>query len=151
MSPFDRGYAWHVPSPLLDVEKMADAAAACEGRHDFVAFQATGSVANSTDRTIFAARVSRAPGSPAPSSSSVAGSAGPCASGVSITFEITGDGFLRHMVRTLMGTLVEVGRGRRSPEWVSELVASGDRSLAGPTAPPDGLFLTRVDYARPSS
>jgi tRNA pseudouridine38-40 synthase len=151
MSPFDRGYAWHVPAPLLDVAKMADAAAACEGRHDFVAFQAAGSLSRSTDRTVFAARVSRAPGSPFLTGSSVAGSADPCASGVLITFEITGDGFLRHMVRTLMGTLVEVGRGRRSAGWVSELFESGDRALAGPTAPPDGLFLTRVDYGQPSS
>jgi tRNA pseudouridine38-40 synthase len=63
-----------------------------------------------------------------------------------ITYEITGDGFLRHMVRNIVGTLVEIGLGRRTPEWIDTVLASRDRSAAGPTAPARGLFLTRVHY-----
>ena len=63
-----------------------------------------------------------------------------------IEYEITGDGFLRHMVRTVVGTLVEIGRGRRSVEWIDEVLASRDRAAAGQTAPAAGLFLVSVDY-----
>jgi tRNA pseudouridine38-40 synthase len=67
-----------------------------------------------------------------------------------ITYEITGSGFLRHMVRTIAGSLLDVGQGRRSPEWLSEVLASCDRAQAGPTAPAHGLFLVGVDYAGPA-
>ena len=63
-----------------------------------------------------------------------------------LTYEVAGSGFLRHQVRIIVGSLVEVGRGRRPVEWISTLLASRDRTLAGPTAPPQGLFLVRVDY-----
>ncbi len=63
-----------------------------------------------------------------------------------IAFEITGDGFLRQMVRTIVGTLVEVGSGRRDPASVDQAIQSGDRRQVGPTAPARGLFLVRVDY-----
>ena len=63
-----------------------------------------------------------------------------------IAYEITGDGFLRHMVRTIVGTLVEIGRGRRSVGSMEEAIRSRDRRTAGPTAPPEGLFLVRVAY-----
>jgi tRNA pseudouridine38-40 synthase len=63
-----------------------------------------------------------------------------------IAYEIAGDGFLRHMVRVIVGTLVEVGRGRRLCDNVTELLNCGTRAKAGPTAPPHGLFLVRVDY-----
>jgi tRNA pseudouridine38-40 synthase len=63
-----------------------------------------------------------------------------------IAYEVTGDGFLRHMVRALVGTLVEIGRGRRPVEWIDEVIASRDRAVAGPTVPATGLFLVRVDY-----
>ena len=63
-----------------------------------------------------------------------------------ICYEITGDGFLRHMVRAVVGTLVEIGRGRRPVEWIEEVLASRDRGGAGPTVPAAGLFLVAVDY-----
>jgi tRNA pseudouridine38-40 synthase len=66
--------------------------------------------------------------------------------GALLTYEIEGDGFLRHMVRIIVGTLVEVGRGRRPAEWLREVIESRDRAHAGPTAPAEGLFLVGVDY-----
>jgi len=59
---------------------------------------------------------------------------------------LVGDGFLRHMVRAIMGTLVEIGRGRWEPARLAAILASGDRAQAGPTAPPQGLFLVSVRY-----
>ena len=64
----------------------------------------------------------------------------------SIVYEVTADGFLRHMVRSIVGTLVEIGRGAHPPEWIDDVLASRDRARAGPTAPAAGLFLVRVDY-----
>jgi tRNA pseudouridine38-40 synthase len=64
-----------------------------------------------------------------------------------LVYEISGDGFLRHMVRAIVGSLVEIGRGRQPVEWMARVLESRDRSLAGPTAPAAGLFLARVDYA----
>ena len=61
-------------------------------------------------------------------------------------YEITGDGFLRHMVRAIAGTLVEIGRGRRPSEQMRDVLASRDRGRAGPTAPASGLFLVGVEY-----
>jgi tRNA pseudouridine38-40 synthase len=61
-------------------------------------------------------------------------------------YEITGDGFLRHMVRIIAGTLIEIGRCRRRVEWIDEVCASRDRTAAGPTAPAAGLFLVGVAY-----
>ena len=61
-------------------------------------------------------------------------------------YDVTGSGFLRHMVRIIVGSLVEIGRGRRPVEWLADLIAARDRTQAGPTAPPQGLFLVRVDY-----
>ena len=155
ISPFERGYVWHVPAPPLDVARMAQAASSFEGRHDFAAFQAAGSEVRTTERTIFFSRLWGAVGSrgraESPDSDHLGrlGLSDALARGTLITFEIAGDGFLRHMVRTMIGTLVEVGRSRRAVEWVSELLASCHRAHAGPTAPPEGLFLIRVDYSEP--
>ena len=63
-----------------------------------------------------------------------------------LTYEIEGSGFLKYMVRTIVGTLIEVGDGRRTPGSVRGLIASGTRAAAGPTAPSSGLYLVRVDY-----
>jgi tRNA pseudouridine38-40 synthase len=63
-----------------------------------------------------------------------------------LVYEVTGDGFLRHMVRAIVGTLVEIGRGWRSADSMAQLLAGGTRAQAGATAPPHGLFLVRVDY-----
>ena len=127
LSPFERAYVWHVPAPVLNLGAMAEAATALEGAHDFKAFQGTGSEIHGTERELYLARVARED------------------TGV-ITVDLAGSGFLRHMVRNIVGTLVEVGRGRRSPAWVAEVLKAGDRALAGQTAPAAGLFLVSVEY-----
>ena len=126
LDPFERAYAWHAPG-ALDVAAMSRAARFVEGRHDFAAFQTVGGAGGSTERVIM-------------SSMLTAGRDG------LLTYDVTGDGFLRHMVRAIVGTLMEVGRGRQRPEWICDLIASRDRAQAGRTAPAHGLFLVRVDY-----
>lgn len=131
---FDRGRRWHLPSPL-DVKAMRQAAERMVGRHDFACFETTGSERSSTVRTITQLSVGQ-------------GGQSTCASGVEkIDIDVQGDGFLYNMVRAIAGTLVEVGRGARPPEWVSAVLASRDRRTAGPNAPAHGLVLMRVDYA----
>jgi tRNA pseudouridine38-40 synthase len=144
MSPFERAYAWHIPYPKLDVAAMGSAARLLEGQHDFSAFQATGSITRSTTREVFSSSVAVSP-----SNLTEAESAG--RTGRLVTYDVTADGFLRHMVRAIVGSLVEVGRGKRSPQWISELLVSRNRALAGRTAPPQGLFLASVLYAKPST
>jgi len=122
--PFLRLYTWHVPQPLA-IDILQRGAAALVGTHDFASFQGSGTVVHTTVRTVTAA--AWRPEAP-------------------LVFEITGDGFLRHMVRSLVGTLVEAGLRRRPVEDIAGLLATPDRSGAGRTAPPHGLFLTRVTY-----
>src|SRR3989441_4279052 len=119
MSPFERAQAWHVIG-ALDVEQMAAAARLIEGRHDFAAFQGAGSATVTTEREIFSSSVTRIaePQSKTELSQCLGVS---LARGQLFVYEITGDGFLRHMVRTVVGTLVEIGRGRHSAEWMREL------------------------------
>lgn len=128
ISPFERRYAWHLAGEL-DVDRMAAAARLVEGKHDFAAFQASGSSTKTTERVVISSHLERRR-SDAPR----------------IVYEISGEGFLRHMVRNIVGTLVEIGRRRRNVEWMADVLASRDRSKAGPTAPPEGLFLVRVVY-----
>jgi len=154
-SPFERQYAWHVVG-TLDVERMARAAQVVEGRHDFGAFQARGSETETTEREVFSSRiVSKLSTESKLSTTEDTGERSCLQSCVDlhvlageelIVYEITGDGFLRHMVRTIVGTLVEIGRGRRSVESMEDVIRSRDRRVAGPTAPPEGLFLVRVAY-----
>jgi tRNA pseudouridine38-40 synthase len=68
------------------------------------------------------------------------------AAGAEVHFWVEGSGFLRHMVRNLVGTLLEIGLGRRAPDEMAAILASRDRARAGPTAPARGLTLVRVDY-----
>jgi len=124
--PFERAYVWHLPEPL-DVPAMQRAAALLVGTHDFGAFQSVGTATPGSVRTIFRSCVQ-------PHDPTLLG------------FHITGEGFLRYMVRALTGTLVEIGRGWRAPDSIASLLAGGRRSDAGPTAPPHGLFLVSVDY-----
>jgi tRNA pseudouridine38-40 synthase len=164
VSPFERRYAWHVAG-ALDVDAMRAAARLVEGRRDFAAFQAAGGEAKTTVREILVSRIAdcglripdcglriadcglRIPDCGFPAASSIIN---PPAlrdpHSALLEYEIIGTGFLRHMVRTLVGTLVEVGRGRRPVEWISDVLASRDRTTAGPTAPPEGLFLVSVEY-----
>jgi tRNA pseudouridine38-40 synthase len=165
MSPFERTHAWHVIGPL-DVEQMAAAARLIEGRHDFAAFQAAGTTTRTTEREVFSSSVTRISTGDTEGREDTEGNShrvtesqreskvslclgglcGGAFNGGLIIYEITGDGFLRHMVRTIVGTLVEIGRGRHSAEWMREVLASRDRARAGPTAPPEGLFLVGVTY-----
>jgi tRNA pseudouridine38-40 synthase len=123
--PFDRAYVWHIPEPL-DVAAMREAAAAIVGTHDFAALQSAGSDTRGTVRTVSRSELSDTAGL--------------------LTYEISGDGFLRHMVRTVIGTLVDIGRGWRPSSNMASLLRGASRGDAGPTAPPQGLFLVRVDY-----
>lgn len=127
---FRRRHAWRI-YPTLDEAAMADAAARLVGRHDFKCFEAAGSERVGTVRTIRDLQVRREAPPPA---------------GV-VSIEVEADGFLYNMVRIIVGTLADVGRGKRPPEWVEEVLRSRDRTLAGMTAPPQGLFLLWVQCA----
>lgn len=131
--PFLCRYAWRV-TDRLDVDRMRMAAAALTGERDFAAFQAAGASAASTVRTVHSLTVE--PHGP----TSLLNTPG-------LTITVTGDGFLRHMVRIIAGTLVDAGAGRRKAGDLAGVLASRDRSRAGPTAPPQGLFLVSVTYA----
>ena len=136
-SPFESRYGWFVGGPL-DHDRMAEAARALVGEHDFAAFQAAGSDTATTVRIVHALTVRRSPPEATP---------GGVSWGQPLSLvDIRGSGFLRHMVRIIVGTLVEVGRGRRPPGAVGEALRSRDRAAAGPTAPGHGLFLVRVEY-----
>ena len=148
--PFHRRYAWRIQRSL-DAAAMAVAAADLVGTHDFRGFESTGSPRQGTVRTLFAASVRREaawnpwtadPATEPPPTVKPAQGNGTAF----LVIEVTGDGFLYNMVRAIAGTLVEVGLGRRLPGVIAELLASGDRGAAGPTAPPQGLFLVGVDY-----
>jgi tRNA pseudouridine38-40 synthase len=144
LNPFERPYVWHVPAPALNVGGMSAAARLLEGRHDFAAFQAAGTETHGTERVVFSSRIvarERDGGEPL----AIVRLPPPCR-GELVVYEIRGSGFLRYMVRAIIGTLVEVGRGRRPPEWMADVLASRERVRAGPTAPAEGLFLMSVDY-----
>jgi tRNA pseudouridine38-40 synthase len=125
-SPLRTGRTHRVPS-RLDVSAMREAADALVGSHDFASFQAAGSEVRSTVRRLHRVEVSGEPGG-------------------EIRLEVEGQGFLRHMVRILAGTLIEVGLGRREAGSLPEVLAARDRSRAGRTAPAHGLTLVRVAY-----
>jgi len=125
LSPLDSLFM--APAPAgIDPERMARAADLLPGRHDFSAFALAGGSHGQPFRRIFSARWEE--------------------SGEELAFRIVGEGFLRGMVRALVGTLIEVGAGRRSVESFAELLAGQPRSAAGPTAPAHGLILQRVFY-----
>lgn len=127
VSPFERAHVWHIPE-RLDRAAMAEGAAALVGSHDFRAFRSVGGAVTSTTRAI--------------TRSEFIADSDP----THLVYEIAGNGFLRHMVRTIIGTLVEVGRRQRAAASVSTLLQGGMRGDAGATAPAQGLFLVRVDY-----
>jgi len=143
--PFERRYAWHV-EPSLDEAAMAEAARMLEGEHDFAALQGAGSAAKTTTRTMTAARVWTCSLTDAFGKAFLGAAAAGPADGRVVAFEVTGTGFLRHMVRNAVGTLVEIGLGRRKAASMVAVLASRDRAQAGPTSPAHGLFLVSVDY-----
>lgn len=124
-NPLYRRYS-HFSYVPLDEEKMARAARYLEGEHDFASFCAAGSTAATTVRTIYEVNVER--------------------EGKRIIIRVTGNGFLYNMVRIIAGTLLEVGRGHREPEWVEEVLKEKNRSAAGPTAPAKGLVLKKYEF-----
>lgn len=119
-------YAWFI-AKSLDTDAMTAACKQLEGRYDFSAFEGAGSPRAHSERTVFESGLSH-------------GDHG------LLMFRIRADGFLRYMVRNIIGTLVEIGLGKRTPSDITAILASKDRNQAGPTAPPQGLFLVQVRY-----
>ncbi len=121
-----RQYVWYIRHPL-DIQAMQQAAAGIVGEYDFRAFEGAGSPRAHTVRTVWRAEIQK-----------VADSA--------VEFEIEANGFLRFMVRNIVGALVAVGCRKISPEAFAGILAGKDRTKAPPTAPPQGLFLVAVHY-----
>jgi tRNA pseudouridine38-40 synthase len=126
---FQQGYCWFVPGEL-DVSSMQRAGSYLTARHDFASFQSAGSQRATTVREVHALDIKRRKRD----------------QDCFIDFDISANGFLYNMVRNIVGTLVEVGRGAKTPEWVKAVLQAENRQAAGPTAPPQGLFLMRVNY-----
>ncbi len=126
---FTRNYCWRCYC-RLDAAAMYRAGQALVGTHDFASFQTAGSERQTTVRTVFELSVARGQGGGADQ----------------ITVEIEADGFLYNMVRTIVGTLVEVGQHKRDEAWPAEVLEARNRQAAGRTAPAQGLFLVRVTY-----
>ena len=122
-----RQYVWHLRK-RADVEAMREAAGNVVGKHDFKAFEGHGDPEKNGVRHVMSARIHEKKDG-------------------RLLFEIEADGFLRHMVRNIAGTLAEAGFGKIAPERVKEIILSKDRGEAGPTAPPQGLFLYEVKYS----
>ncbi|HUL32389.1 MAG TPA: tRNA pseudouridine(38-40) synthase TruA [Candidatus Eisenbacteria bacterium] len=133
--PFLWRYVLHYPFPL-DEAAMKDAAARFVGMHDFTSFAAsTGSEdddkGRNMEREIFATEMERTE------------------DGEELWFTVHGRSFLRYMVRKMVGTLLEVGRGKLKPQDIDRLYEIRDRSKSGPTVPPQGLFMVKVDHDQP--
>ena len=121
----ERGRVWWVPQPL-DLEAMRQAAACLIGHHDFTSFRAAGCQANSPLRTLDRLAVT--------------------AQGEEIYLDLAAQSFLHNQVRIMTGSLKWIGNGRWPPERIREILEARDRTQAGPTAPPHGLYLTAVYY-----
>ena len=131
------GYTWWLrPAATLDVDAMQRAASLLVGEHDFRSFCKVSSArmlldaGRSTSRCLETVKVSHAVEMGEPI----------------VAIDVEGNAFLHNMVRIMVGTLVEVGRGQRDPSWVGEVLAACDRRAAGVTAPPEGLAFVGVDY-----
>jgi tRNA pseudouridine38-40 synthase len=123
---FLRNYAWHISRPL-DTGAISKCLSGITGRRDFSSFQSAGSSVSNPIRTIYKAEIKLGP-----------------RGAVRMIFEA--DGFLRHMVRNIVGTVVESGKGKIDPEAFSGILDARDRSAAGVKAPACGLFLVKVTY-----
>ncbi len=126
LSPFLHGRIFHARL-LLDAERMRQAGKILRGRHDFSGFASSRSRVADKRRTVFRSDLLQR--------------------GHYLDYRIEGDGFLHHMVRNIVGTLLEIGRDRRPVQDMQRILEAGDRRLAGPTAAPWGLYLVRVWYA----
>ena len=123
--PFRSRFTFHYPYEL-DHEALEQGARAFAGEHDFKAFQASSCNAKTTTRTVLASRW--------------------LDDGSELIYEVTATGFLQHMIRNMVGTLLEIGRGKRAAESIPHLLERGDRTEAGPTAAAKGLKLVEVHY-----
>jgi len=115
---------WH--HAPLDAQAMHEAAQALLGTHDFSSFRAAECQARSPVKTLSRLRVSRA--------------------GALVRFDVSADAFLQHMIRNVVGALVDVGAGRQPPAWIAELLRAADRTRGAPTFASDGLYFTGADY-----
>ena len=131
MSPFWRRFAHH-EHKVLDIPRMTQAARMFLGEHDWTAFASAHSDGESRVRTV--------------SDFTIDSRWDSRASANILEFRIAANGFLRYMVRSIIGTLIEVGRGEKDSDTIHTAIVSGDRSLAGKTAPAHGLTLLKVDY-----
>lgn len=124
-SAFDYRYAWLVPWPL-NLDAMNEASRRFVGEHDFTSFRSLGSEETTTIRRVYMSEWRL--------------------DGERFCYRVEASSFMRHMVRTMVATMVEVGRGRLAPAQVTALIEARDRSLAPASAPPPGLFLIEVRY-----
>ncbi len=134
LSPFDYMRVLHYPWPL-DEEAMAAAAREFEGEHDFTSFAAASGIEDDDremTRMIFSSEIVREPERD------------------EIVYVVRGRSFLRYMVRKMVGTLIEVGKGKVSAADVARIFAARDRNASGPTAPPEGLYLVSLEYPDPA-
>jgi tRNA pseudouridine38-40 synthase len=165
---FGRRFVWHYNYGRLDAPSMQRAAAALLGTHDFRSFQSSGAERRTSVRTILELSVERGRAGhtlPSPFGRGAGGEGGATEGRMSgegraggrdsvphaepddfIFIEIEANGFLYNMVRAIVGTLVQVGCGARPENWPGEVLCATDRCVAGPTAPPQGLCLIRVEY-----
>lgn len=127
----ESGLAWHIRRPL-DVAAMQEAASRLIGKHDFTTFRDSECQAKSPEKTVDRLHFDVLPYD--------------AHGGREIRFHAEARSFLHHQVRNMIGTLVLVGEGKWTPDDVSRALAARDRTKGGPTAPPDGLYLMRVDY-----
>ncbi len=121
----DRNRAWRIAQPL-DHEPMHRAAQVLVGRHDFTTFRDSNCQAETPVKTLDSISVTR--------------------SGEEITITCAARSFLHRQVRSIVGSLVDVGRGKESERWIGEILKAADRTVCGPVAPPDGLYLVSVSY-----
>lgn len=145
--PFISGYSYYYAYPKLDFEAMNRAAALLQGKHDFACFQKKGSDNKTTVCTVFEAGWK--PYRPFPLAVPVKDGL-PDSQGAGESeywyFSISADRFLRNMVRAIVGTLLEVGRGKRTVESVEKLLQDGTRGDAGESVPGHALFLSQIEY-----
>ena len=136
MPPFDYGRALHYPWPL-DEDAMAEGARKFEGEHDFTSFAASSGSEDddrerNTVRVIHSSEIVRVPDRE------------------EIAYVVRGQSFLRYMVRKIVGTLIEIGRGRLASSDIPALLELRDRSRSGPTVPPEGLYLVSLEFPDPT-
>jgi tRNA pseudouridine38-40 synthase len=169
---FLRHYAWHYKKGRLDADAMRRAAQPLVGTHDFTSFESSGAKRKTSVRTVFSLDIRRGRAGQGgnsfgrePTASELEGSLVdgrgslvednsliPFTASTTnpvdwIILDIIADGFLYNMVRAILGTLVEVGRGAQAESWPGEVLLAADRRRAGTTAPPQGLFLVSVCYS----